>query len=152
MPFWIPMGSFIGGVLYASWDLETRLLSLSKYVEREFEDAKIHIDTSLFMPDYVARQGFIAARSAKTKEIKLRSMSTEAFGSPRTAEADGSPVRLTTAHTTGMYIRAIAQKAMYLESKGKLLAPEHDEASTGQDSLFASFRSDYWVVAFLYCP
>merc|ERR1719355_478419 len=70
--YWIPMASFIGGVLYASWDLETRLLSLSKYVEREFDDAKVHIDSSLFMPDYVARQGFLSARKNRQKAIRLR--------------------------------------------------------------------------------
>merc|ERR1719409_802974 len=75
--FWIPLASFIGGVLYASWDLETRLLSLSKYVEREFEDAKIHIDNSLFMPDYVARQGFLSARKNRQKAIRLRAQSSE---------------------------------------------------------------------------
>jgi len=143
-PFWVPLASFVGGVLYASWDLETRLLSLSKYVEREFDDAKIHIDTSLFMPDYVARQGFIAARTSKVKEISRSKASTES--------GESSPVRLAAAHTTGLYIRAIATKAMHLEAKGKLLAPEHDEAGTGQDSLLSTFRSDYWVVAFLFCP
>merc|ERR1719214_267154 len=92
IPYWLPLFSFLG-VLYASWDLETRLLSLSKYVEREFDDAKIHIDTSLFMPDYVARQGFIAARTSKVKEISRSKASTES--------GESSPVRLAAAHTTG---------------------------------------------------
>merc|ERR1719408_333914 len=129
MPFWIPMGSFIGGVLYASWDLETRLLSLAKYVEREFENAKVHIDSSLFMPDYVARQGFIAVQAG------MGIMTSQ-----------GAPP------TTGTYIRAIAQKAKELDSAGKLHSAENDVAAQIQQSLFASFRSDYWVVAFLFCP
>jgi len=123
-PFWVPLASFVGGVLYASWDLETRLLSLAKYVEREFEDAKVHIDSSLFMPDYVARQGFKAVQGTIASQ----------------------------SNTTGTYIRAIALKAKELDSQGKLVAAENDVASQIQQSMFASFRSDYWVVAFLFCP
>merc|ERR1719335_976579 len=57
IPYWLPLFSFLG-LLYASWDLESRLLSLSKYVEREFDQAKDHMGNSVFMRDHLCELAF----------------------------------------------------------------------------------------------
>merc|ERR1719281_800558 len=53
LPFWIPVLSF-GAMLFAQWDLETRLLSVSKFIEGDVEWANQHMLDSFFLKDYIA--------------------------------------------------------------------------------------------------
>merc|ERR1719235_1897263 len=85
--YWLPLFSFLG-LLYASWDLESRLLSLSKYVEREFDQAKDHMGNSVFMRDHLAEFAF--------RDVKSHAESCQKV------------------HTTGSYIRAIVKRAQGL--------------------------------------
>jgi len=127
--YWLPILSFLA-MLYASWDLETRLLSLGKYVEREFDDAKIHIDNSVFIRDYLMRQAFEIVKTDARKEAK--------------------------SHRTGKYIRAIVSTAEQLvresmvDETGSITL--QGDAASGKETFFMAFSQSYWVNDFLYCP
>lgn len=124
--YWIPVFSFLA-MLYASWDIETRLLSLAKYVEREFDDAKVHMQNSVFLRDYLMRRAFLRVRDTSRKMKKI--------------------------HTTGSYVKAIVKMAeqMCLTESEWMSEVMADEAA-GQDSFFVAFSNSYWVTEFLYCP
>jgi hypothetical protein len=124
--YWIPVVSFMA-MLYASWDLETRLVSLAKYVEREFDDAKVHMQNSVFLRDYLCRQAFERVRDTSRKMQKI--------------------------HGTGSYVRAVVKMAMKMcrTEKQWSLQYQGDEHS-GYDSFFVAFSRTYWVTDFLYCP
>merc|ERR1719191_1583664 len=57
LPFWIPVFSF-WGMLYSQWDLETRLVSVAKFVENDVEWAGEHVRNSFFLRDYMAERAF----------------------------------------------------------------------------------------------
>lgn len=126
--YWIPIMSFLG-MLYSTWDLETRLLSLAKYVEREFDDAKVHMHNSVFIRDYFCKKAFERVRDTARKVDKI--------------------------HTTGSYIKAIVKMAEKMATEkqwtGEVEAEIENEAA-GYDSFFVAFSKKYWVADFLYCP
>lgn len=57
LPYLFPLVSF-GITLWMHWDLETRLLSVAKFVEEDVERANQHMLDSYFMNDYVAEAAF----------------------------------------------------------------------------------------------
>lgn len=57
IPFWIPLWSF-ALMIYMAWDLETRLVSVSKYTESTFEGAQFHMSHSVAVPDFVWEDAF----------------------------------------------------------------------------------------------
>merc|ERR1719197_1947553 len=57
LPYWFPVLSSLG-LLYTNWDLETRLLSLSKFVEEDPEWAKHYHNQCYFIRDNVASVAF----------------------------------------------------------------------------------------------
>jgi hypothetical protein len=127
--YWIPMVSFIG-LLYTSWDIETRLLSLAKYVEREFDDAKTHMQCSVFIRDYLCRDAFMRVRDSSRKQQMI--------------------------HSTGSYIKAIVKKAQKLCAHEEKWNQPKETVLGGQDhrmdSFWMAFSRHYWVTDFLYCP
>merc|ERR1719247_3959747 len=50
VPFWVPILSFVL-VYYMQWDLETRLVSVAKFVERDARWAVNHLDQAFFMKE-----------------------------------------------------------------------------------------------------
>lgn len=124
--YWIPVVSFMG-MLYASWDLETRLVSLAKYVEREFDDAKIHMQNSVFLRDYLAKQAFERVRDSSRKMKKV--------------------------HTTGSYVKAVVKMAIKMcRTEKEWSMPVAGDEHAGHDSFFVAFSRHFWVTDFLYCP
>merc|ERR1719313_2449450 len=68
LPFWIPVISF-WAFFFTQWDLETRLLSLSKFVERDVEWSNKHMLESFFLRDYVAETALLnVAKKLETQE------------------------------------------------------------------------------------
>jgi len=55
LPYWIPAVSFIS-MLYTQWDIEMRLLSVAKLVEKDTEWAGDHVKNSFFLRDYIAEE------------------------------------------------------------------------------------------------
>merc|ERR1719321_137567 len=127
--YWIPVLSFLG-MLYASWDLETRLLSLAKYVEREFDDAKVHMQNSVFIRDYFCKKAFERVRDSSRRVKKI--------------------------HTTGSYIKSIIKMAEKMATTEKQWTGEAEAVieneAAGYDSFFVAFSNKYWVSDFLHCP
>lgn len=125
--YWLPLLSFLG-LLYASWDLESRLLSLSKYVEREFDQAKDHMSNSVFMRDHLCEYAF--------DDVQKHAKSAQKI------------------HTTGSYIRAIVKRAQGLV--GEVEEQELKDRQKGRSVLHSRFlvvfSSNYWVSRLLYCP
>lgn len=127
VPYWLPLGSFLG-LLYASWDLESRLLSLSKYVEREFDMAKDHMGNSVFIRDHLCEFAFRDAQKHAMDNGKV--------------------------HSTGSYIRAIVKRAQALieEVNAEELAQKGKGRSILHSRFLVVFSNDYWVSNLLYCP
>lgn len=124
LPYWIPVASFIF-MIYNYFDLESRLLSLSKFVEKNSEWAKRHIATSYFMRDYVAEAAYIAVRR-------------------RHLEGDGSQTSL-----TGHFIGELVGECERLE----ILEDHFDQLEVAESARWRMtklWRSDYWVTDFLY--
>merc|ERR1719359_1135545 len=127
VPYWLPLFSFLG-LLYASWDLESRLLSLSKYVEREFDKAKDHMGNSVFMRDHLCEFAFRHAQKHAMESGKN--------------------------HSTGSYIRAIVKKAQAVvqEVTEEELKDQHKGRSILHSRFLVVFSNTYWVSNLLYCP
>lgn len=125
--YWLPLLSFVG-LLYASWDLETRLLSLAKYVEREFESAKDHMSNSVFMQDHLCEVAFDDVQQHAHRVRKI--------------------------HTTGSYIRAIVKRAQGLveEVADQELRDARKARSIMHSRFLVVFSSTFWVSRLLYCP
>jgi hypothetical protein len=119
-PFWIPVLSF-GAMLYQQWDLETRLLSVCKFVENDVEWANSHMLESFFLRDYVAEQAL--------KNII------------KTLDKQNPKPQL----TMGQYIMLICEEAERMHFAGE----EPDEALASK-TLVASWSSRYWVKLILY--
>jgi len=126
IPYWLPLFSFLG-LLYASWDLESRLLSLSKYVEREFDQAKDHMGNSVFMRDHLCEYAFKDVQSNAHKVNKV--------------------------HSTGSYIRAIVKRAQSIldEVKEEELQNRKKGRSILHSRFLVVFSESYWVSNLLYC-
>lgn len=120
LPFWIPVLSF-GAMLFSQWDLETRLLSVSKFVESDVEWANTHMLESYFLRDYVAE----AATHRVVKKL----------------EAESSKPQL----TMGEYIHMICNEAESMHNDGE----EPDEALASK-TLVSSWSSTYWVKLLVY--
>lgn len=120
LPFWIPVISF-WAFFFSQWDLESRLLSLSKFVERDVEWSNKHMLESFFLRDYVA-------------EAALNSVI-------KTLETQEPAPKL----TMGEYIRLIAEEAERMQREGH----EPDEALASK-TLLASWFSRYWVKLLVY--
>mmetsp|Transcript_75839 Transcript_75839/g.149959 ORF Transcript_75839/g.149959 Transcript_75839/m.149959 type:complete len:454 (-) Transcript_75839:68-1429(-) len=56
LPYWIPIVS-ASSMLCCTWDVEYRLITLSNYVSRNFEDALHHVGSCLFLRDYIVKAG-----------------------------------------------------------------------------------------------
>lgn len=127
IPYWLPLFSFLG-LLYASWDLESRLLSLAKYVEREFDQAKDHMGNSVFMRDHLC-------------EVAFEDVQKHALDSGKV-------------HTTGSYISAIVKRASSLvaEVHESELAKRKQSRSILHSRFLVVFSSTYWISKLLYCP
>eukprot|EP00746_Dinoflagellata_sp_MGD_P002378 gnl/MRDRNA2_/MRDRNA2_104623_c0_seq1.p1 gnl/MRDRNA2_/MRDRNA2_104623_c0~~gnl/MRDRNA2_/MRDRNA2_104623_c0_seq1.p1 ORF type:complete len:468 (-),score=69.75 gnl/MRDRNA2_/MRDRNA2_104623_c0_seq1:3-1406(-) len=125
--YWLPVFSFLG-LLYTSWDLESRLLSLSKYVEREFDQAKDHMGNSVFMRDHLCEFAFHDVQTHSQQAQKV--------------------------HTTGSYIRAIVKRAQSLldEVHEDDLKKRKAGRSILHSRFLVVFSSTYWVSSMLYCP
>jgi len=121
--YWLPVLSFLG-LLYTSWDLETRLLSLAKYVEREFGEAKAHIAKSVFIRDYLCEVAF--------EDVQKHAL-------------DAGKI-----HTTGSYIRAIVKRAQGLIDANA--PPPLKARSIFHSRFLVVFSNAYWVPRLLYCP
>lgn len=120
LPYWIPVLSF-SGMIYSYWDLESRLLSLSKFVELNVDWAKRHIAMSYFIRDYVAEDAYW--------RIWGGSAGHEVF-------------------TTGEFIRELVKECESLEkldNQFDVLAVR----SEGQ-AMLQQWAPDYWVTDFLY--
>jgi hypothetical protein len=124
--YWLPLFSFLG-LLYASWDLESRLLSLSKYVEREFDQAKDHMGNSVFMRDHLCELAF--------EDVQRHSLQAQKV------------------HSTGSYIRAIVKRAQGLlaECAEDDLKARKRGRSILHSRFLVVFSSNYWVSSLLYC-
>lgn len=120
MPFWIPVLSF-GFFLFCQWDLETRLLSVCKFVEGDVEWANKHMMESYFLRDYVAEAAF---------HNVLKKL-----------EKQSQPPKL----TMGEYFMLICEEAERMYETGT--QPTEDLASK---TLIASWSSRYWVKLLIY--
>lgn len=120
LPFWIPVISF-GAMLYTQWDLETRLLSVAKFVEGDVEWANDHMHASFFLRDYVAE----AALHNVIKKL----------------EKQKPPPKL----TMGQYIMMIAEEADQMAAAGE--SPDEKLASK---MLISSWSPRYWVKLIVY--
>jgi len=125
LPFWIPVLSF-GMMFYTQWDLETRLLSISKFVEDDVEWANQHMLRSYFLRDFVAE-------TALEKVI-------------RTLETRHNPPKL----TMGEFIHMIADEAERLHMTDQV--PDEVEARKNLvNSVGAAWWSPrYWVRLIVY--
>lgn len=122
IPYWIPVFSFLG-LLYTSWDLEDRLLSLPKFVENDPEWAKQYHMECYFIQDHVASTAFhkvhkrlndqllrkqleekeksVAAAAAASKETPaLPAPGSSGSGSGATAADQGATARSSTGGAT----------------------------------------------------
>jgi len=66
LPYWIPIASF-SFILISQWDLETRLLSLAKFIEFDPSWSFNHVNRCFFLRDFVAKQAYFNV--CKGKEI-----------------------------------------------------------------------------------
>lgn len=64
LPYWFPVLSAFS-MLWCTWDVEYRLITLSKYVERNFEDALHHLGSCVFLRDYVFKAGVQSLQNGK---------------------------------------------------------------------------------------
>jgi len=129
LPFWIPVVSF-GAMLYNQWDLEQRLVSVAKLVEKDVEWAGNHVKKSFFLRDYIAERAFHKVR----KEFdKLRP-------APQL--------------TSGEYIKAIAEAAEMDHHHHLHDENEHDAKLKKQShiSVFWAVSPWYWMRQLLYSP
>jgi len=63
LPYWFPVISAFS-MLWFTWGVKERLISLSKYVERNFEDALHHLGSCVFVRDFIVKAG---AQSLQSK-------------------------------------------------------------------------------------
>lgn len=57
LPYWIPLVSY-SFILVSNWDLETRLLSLAKFVEFDPAWSFHHVNHCFFLRDFVAKEAY----------------------------------------------------------------------------------------------
>lgn len=131
-PYWIPLASFIG-MLYTQWDLETRLVSVAKLVEKDIEWAGRHIQESFFLRDYIAEEAFRRVAQELDKQKPAPSLST------------------------GEYIVKIAEMAerMHEEvgsSKEEKKAWRTELKNKASKTVFHAVSPWYWGNRFLYSP
>merc|ERR1719199_782728 len=119
LPYWIPVLSF-SGMIYSYWDLESRLLSLSKFVERNVNWAKKHIAMSYFIRDYVAEAAYW--------NIWERTEDAEAFG-------------------TGEFIQQLVRECERLERLHNRF--DDLMAAVDHEAMIKQWTPDYWVTSFL---
>jgi len=103
-------------------------LSLAKYVEREFDQAKEHMGTSVFIRDHLCEFAFI--------DVQKHAMDAQ------------------NVHTTGSYIRAIVKRAKGLvqEVEEEELIERRRGRSVLNSRFLVIFSNSYWVSNLLYCP
>jgi len=56
LPYWIPVLSSFS-MLWCTWEVEHRLITLSKYVKQNFEDSLHHLGSCVFVRDFVVKAG-----------------------------------------------------------------------------------------------
>lgn len=78
LPYWIPVGSFFG-MLYSQWDLESRLVSVSKLVENDVVWAGRHVRNSFFLRDYIAEEAFQKVREQLDEQKPAPQLSTSEY-------------------------------------------------------------------------
>jgi len=129
LPYWIPVGSFFG-MLYSQWDLETRLVSVSKLVENDVVWAGKHVTNSFFLRDYVAEEAFHKVREQLDKQKPAPELST------------------------GEYILQIALMAEKLHEDNLHDEDAHQEELKQKASItiFHAVSPWYWGHQFLYSP
>lgn len=120
LPFWIPVISF-GAMLFCQWDLETRLVSVAKFVEHDVDWASKHMRESYFLRDYVAEAALrnVIARLEKQEVMPKLTM--------------------------GEYIALIADEAESMHANG-----EEPDETLASKTVFAAWSSRYWVKLVVY--
>lgn len=115
LPYWLPVISF-GVILWMQWDLETRLLSVAKFIEDDVEWANTHMLESFFLKDYVAA----AALNNVMKTLEQQNPAPQL--------------------TMGEFITDIAEEAERMH-----LAGEEPDEKLAHRTLSSSWSSEYWV-------
>lgn len=128
MPYWIPVLSF-GGMLFSYWDLETRLLSLAKFVEGDVDWAKRHFRECFFMRDFVAKKAF--------QNLELHA----------SAQDEDGTINVKQVHATGTLINAITDEAIRMAKAGDMTGFDKED-----EGMFAAWLNTYWVTQLLYSP
>jgi len=122
LPFWTPILSF-AAMIYLDWDLESRLLSVAKFVETDCEWALSHMADCSFIRDYVAEVAFHRVHGKMKKRDKAPELST------------------------GMFILEICAESEVMERRGDEIDP-----SQASRSIVSALWGRYWVKEFLYSP
>merc|ERR1719161_1661722 len=128
LPFWMPVISF-GVMLYSTWDLEKRLVSVAKLVENDVEWAGNHVKNSFFLRDYIAEKALHQVRQVLDKQEPPPALQT------------------------GEYIQAICAAAEEDHRKHLHDEVEHDENLKRRShiTIFYAVSPWYWMRKFLYC-
>lgn len=92
LPYWFPVLS-ASSMLCCTWDVEYRLITVSKYAKRSFEDALHHLGSCVFLRDYVVKAGLRSLQRGKGFRTKAG---------------------------VGMSIRDLVEEIEMLEAEGKL--------------------------------
>lgn len=124
LPYWIPVLSF-SGMIYGYWDLESRLLSLSKFVEDDVTFAKRHLAKCYFIRDYVAEAAYWIL------DAKIRNDKEEPW-------------------LTGKYIEKLVEVCEALEGQQELEELEHARAASDTQLNVQQWHPKYWVSDFLW--
>lgn len=122
LPFWIPVASFTA-MLYTQWDLESRLLTVAKFVETDVEWANEHMAVSYFIRDYEA-------------EVAYKNVAIELNKEKPAPRLD-----------TGELIAKIINEAARMNDAGE----EADENQASK-TILDSWLPSYWVKQLLYSP
>lgn len=149
LPYWFPALSLMG-LLYTNWDLETRLLSLTKFVEEDPDWAKQYHTQCYFIQDHIAAHAFHNMRrtmqlcTARDDALSTPSTTQTGTRSDRTAsEAGRFESTIKHRHTTGGMIMMMLEEATRMQQRG-------EEVKDYDHGYFDTFRTSYWVRAFLH--
>lgn len=128
--FWVPVMS-CAGMLYTQWDIETRLVSVSKLVEEDSEWAGNHVRNSFFLRDYVAEEAFRRVRDRFEKQNPAPELKTSQYI---------------------FQIACEAEKLQHLEKDVRGLKKlKKDLKKKSTHSIFWAVTPWFWPYQFLYC-
>lgn len=78
VPYWIPLLSFFGQ-MYAQWDLEAQLVSVSKVVEKDLAWAQQEFLKMYLVRDYVVQKAWTTLKAERKKQNKKEKMNHAAW-------------------------------------------------------------------------